>query len=193
MTNRFRLGLCAAMLAWAAAAAQTPQYDLLIRNGHVLDPKNGVDGIMDVAVAGGKIARVAAGIDASSARTVVDATGLHVVPGLIDIHAHVFFGTEKDAYLSNSDTAVPPVESARSKKSPSSTAYRSATPFAAMFARACSTEASLMSKLATRSSGRLATTSAMAVASPVPSSTIPSSPQRSCARYCSSNRQTENP
>ncbi len=38
----------------------------------------------------------------------MDAAGLHVVPGLIDIHSHVFFGTEKDAYLSNSDTAVQP-------------------------------------------------------------------------------------
>ena len=39
---------------------------------------------------------------------VIDATGLYVVPGLIDIHAHVFFGTEKDAYLSNADSAVQP-------------------------------------------------------------------------------------
>lgn len=83
-------------------------FDLLIRHGHVLDPKNGIDAVMDVAVAGGKIARVAPGLDPSAARTVVDATGVHVVPGLIDIHAHVFYGTEKDAYLSNSDTAVPP-------------------------------------------------------------------------------------
>jgi dihydroorotase len=88
--------------------AQGPPFDLLIRNGHVIDPRNGIDGVMDVAVAGAKIARVAAGIDPSQARRVVDATGLHVVPGLIDIHAHVFFGTEKDAYLSNADAAVPP-------------------------------------------------------------------------------------
>jgi dihydroorotase len=39
---------------------------------------------------------------------VVDATGLHVVPGLIDIHSHVFYGTERDAYLSNGESAVPP-------------------------------------------------------------------------------------
>ena len=88
--------------------AQNPQFDLLIKNGHVIDARNGVDAVMDVAVAGGKIARVAANIDPSLARRVVDATGLYVVPGLIDIHAHVFFGTEKDAYLSNGDTAVPP-------------------------------------------------------------------------------------
>jgi dihydroorotase len=110
---------CLALLAVSAGTrlvgARTPttqqdarQFDLLIRNGHVVDRKNGVNGVMDVAVAAGKIARVASNIDASLARTVVDATGLHVVPGLIDIHAHVFFGTEKDAYLSNSDTAVQP-------------------------------------------------------------------------------------
>ena len=91
-----------------ARGAQPTQFDLLIRNGHVLDPANGIDAVMDVGVAGTKIARVAANIDPAQARRVVDATGLHVVPGLIDIHSHVFFGTEKDAYLSNSDTAVQP-------------------------------------------------------------------------------------
>ena len=109
-TFRHRLGavLIAVALAVPAVHAQNPEFDLLIRNGHVIDPKNAVDAVMDVAVAGGKIARVAANITPSSARRVADATGLFVVPGLIDIHAHVFFGTEKDAYLSNSDTAVQP-------------------------------------------------------------------------------------
>jgi dihydroorotase len=87
---------------------QAPQFDLLIKNGHVIDPGNGIDSVMDVAVTGAKIARVASNIDPASARRVADATGLHVVPGLIDIHAHIFFGTEKDAYLSNADTAVQP-------------------------------------------------------------------------------------
>ena len=88
--------------------AQNPQFDLLIKNGHVIDARNGVDAVTDIAVAGGKIARVAANIDPSLARRVADASGLYVVPGLIDIHAHVFFGTDKDAYLSNGDSAVPP-------------------------------------------------------------------------------------
>ena len=78
---------------------QNQQFDLLIKNGRVIDPANGIDAVTDVAVAGAKIARVAANIDPAQARRVVDATGLHVVPGLIDIHSHVFFGTEKDAYL----------------------------------------------------------------------------------------------
>src|SRR5687767_16039422 len=63
---------------------------------------------MDVAVSGGKIARVAANIPSAPNMRVIDAAGLYVVPGLIDIHAHVFFGTEKDAYLSNADSAVQP-------------------------------------------------------------------------------------
>ncbi|MGH9310125.1 MAG: amidohydrolase/deacetylase family metallohydrolase [Vicinamibacterales bacterium] len=87
---------------------QTPAIDLLIKGGHVIDPANGIDGVMDVAVAGGKIARVAANIDSSTAARTADATGMYVAPGLIDIHSHVFFGTEKDAYLSNADTAVQP-------------------------------------------------------------------------------------
>jgi dihydroorotase len=90
------------------ARPQAPQFDLLIKNGHVIDQGNGIDAVMDIAVTGAKIARVAAHIDPAAARRVADATGLYVVPGLIDIHAHIFFGTEKDAYLSNADTAVQP-------------------------------------------------------------------------------------
>ena len=100
--------LCAIALAAWSLHAQAPEFDLLIRNGHVVDPRNGIDAVMDVAVAEGKVARVGAAIPPALARVVVDATDLHVTPGLIDIHAHVFFGTEKDAYLSNSDTAVQP-------------------------------------------------------------------------------------
>ena len=93
-----------------ALTAQTPQPppDLLIRNGHVIDARNGVNGVMDVAIAGGKIAAVGSGLAAPETTRAVDATGLYVVPGLIDMHAHVFFGTERDAYLSNGDTAVQP-------------------------------------------------------------------------------------
>lgn len=101
------------LLALAIAAAppvktQNPEFDILIKGGHVIDPKNGVDALMDVAVTGGKIARVAANIDRALARRVADATGLMVVPGLIDLHSHVFFGTERDSYLSNGDSAVKP-------------------------------------------------------------------------------------
>lgn len=81
--------------------------DLLIKNGHVIDPKNKIDAIMDVSILNGRISEVAAKISRPAKKT-IDATGLYVVPGLIDIHGHHYFGTEQDAYLSDSYTALPP-------------------------------------------------------------------------------------
>jgi len=72
--------------------AQTPRYDLLLKGGHVIDPANNIDAVLDVAVAGGKIAAVAKDISADSAAKVVDVSGLYVTPGLIDIHYHVGHG-----------------------------------------------------------------------------------------------------
>ena len=88
------------------AAAQ--DFDLLIKNGHVIDPKNEIDGVMDVGIKDGKIAEVGRNIAAGRAANVTDATGLYVTPGLIDLHAHLFHGTTDDAYLANSYTALPP-------------------------------------------------------------------------------------
>ncbi|MGH9628275.1 MAG: amidohydrolase/deacetylase family metallohydrolase, partial [Bryobacteraceae bacterium] len=60
------------------------------KGGHVIDPKNKINALMDVAIANGRIARVAANIPASEARRVADVAGLEVTPGLIDIHVHVY-------------------------------------------------------------------------------------------------------
>ena len=86
--------------------AQT--YHILIKGGHVIDAKNKLDGVMDIAIQGDSIARVAENIPESEAEQVVNAQGLYVTPGLIDMHSHNFHGTEPDAYLSNSFTALPP-------------------------------------------------------------------------------------
>jgi dihydroorotase len=86
--------------------AQT--YSIVIKGGHVIDPKNNINGIMDVAIQEGKIAQVAKNIDTKGATQVVNAKGMYVTPGLVDIHGHVFFGTEPDHYLSNGLVAVPP-------------------------------------------------------------------------------------
>ncbi len=77
----------------SACALFAQPYDLLLKGGHVIDPKNNVDRVADVAIAGGKIVRVAPGIGASEAKKVADVSGLYVVPGLIDIHAHMYAGT----------------------------------------------------------------------------------------------------
>ena len=63
--------------------------NLLIRNGHVLDPASGVDAVRDVLIEDGKIARVAESIKGSQSIESIDAKGLMVVPGLIDLHTHL--------------------------------------------------------------------------------------------------------
>src|SRR2546426_1464766 len=82
-----------------AGRAQTPRYELLLRGGHVIDPRNNVSATRDVAIAAGKTAAVAPQINPADAAKTIDVAGLHVVPGLVDIHTHVFAGTgEKGSY-----------------------------------------------------------------------------------------------
>jgi dihydroorotase len=97
--TRSSLAVSIALLAAGALQAAEPNYDLLLRGGHVIDPKNSVSAVRDVAIQDGKIAAVAAKIDPAQAFKTVDVTGLYVTPGLIDIHAHMYTGTgEKGSY-----------------------------------------------------------------------------------------------
>lgn len=64
-------------------------YDVLIRHGHVIDPRNSIDGISDVAVKDGLIAAVGKDLPGTAAKE-IDATGLYVTPGLLDIHLHAY-------------------------------------------------------------------------------------------------------
>jgi dihydroorotase len=81
-----------------AAAVFAQDYDFLIKNGHVIDGRNHISATRDVAIKDGKIAAVAANIPASRALKTVDASGLYVTPGLVDIHVHVFPGPEHASY-----------------------------------------------------------------------------------------------
>jgi dihydroorotase len=87
---------------------QAQVYNLVIKGGQVIDPKNGINEIMDVAVLEGKIARIAKNIDTTNAKQVINAKGLIVSPGLIDIHGHVFAGTQLDRGLSDGNNALMP-------------------------------------------------------------------------------------
>lgn len=87
--------------------AATAQYDILIKGGHVIDPANSVNAPRDVAIRGDKIAKVAASIPAASAKRVIDATGLYVTPGLIDIHVHVYAGTGAKGVLTGDSSVYP--------------------------------------------------------------------------------------
>jgi len=91
-----------------ASVAVAQQYSIVIKEGHVIDPKNNIDAVMDVAIEDGKIALVAKNIDSKQGRQVVNAKGMYVVPGLIDLHGHVFYGTEPDHAYSNGTSAIPP-------------------------------------------------------------------------------------
>ena len=64
-------------------------YDLLLKGGHVIDPKNDLDGPADVAVKDGKIAAVGPDLGGTATKT-VDVAGKVVTPGLIDIHLHAY-------------------------------------------------------------------------------------------------------
>jgi len=104
--------LCLLILVAATASAQP--FDLLLKGGHVIDPKNNLSRIMDVAVAGGRIARLAPDIPASEAKTVANVTGLYVTPGLIDIHVHVYANTGMRGVLTGDQSVFPDSFSFRS-------------------------------------------------------------------------------
>jgi len=78
--------VCAAFASFASA-----QYDLLLKGGHVIDPRNSINAPRDVAIKDGRIAAVSENIPAARARQTLDVSGLYVTPGLIDLHVHVFY------------------------------------------------------------------------------------------------------
>lgn len=85
------------------------QYAIIIKGGHVIDPKNNINELMDVAInKDGKIAAISKNIDLKSGVRVLNAKGLYVTPGIIDMHTHNFAGTEPDKYLRNSYYANQP-------------------------------------------------------------------------------------
>lgn len=84
------------------SAAAQPRYDLILKGGHLVDARNSISGIRDIAILQGKIAAVAENIPASEARRSIDISSLYVVPGLIDIHTHVFAGSMGREYTGES-------------------------------------------------------------------------------------------
>lgn len=87
----------------APALSNPLPYDLLLQNGHVIDPKNNIDKVMDVAIKNGKIAAVGERLNPKDAVKTIDATGYYVTPGLIDIHTHDYASTgEAHSYAGDS-------------------------------------------------------------------------------------------
>ena len=86
--------------------AQT--FSIIIKSGHVINPKNNIDELTDIALKDGKIALVARNIDAKQGIQVVNAKGLYVTPGLIDMHVHVYYGSNVDQEYMNGPNSVVP-------------------------------------------------------------------------------------
>ena len=66
------------------------EFDLLLKGGHLIDPKNNVDAPRDLAIKNAKVAAVEADIAATRAKSIIDVTGLLLTPGLVDIHMHAY-------------------------------------------------------------------------------------------------------
>lgn len=101
-------------MVFSSKAQNSPPYSIIIKGGHVIDPKNNIDEVMDIAIEGtpggtdGKIAVVAKDIDPSQGVQVVHAEGLYVTPGLVDIHVHFFWGTDLDGTYRNGPNGLQP-------------------------------------------------------------------------------------
>ncbi len=95
-------------LLFSLFGLQAQKLDVLLKGGHLIDPKNNIDMPMDVGIANGKIMEVAENIPKESADKIIDVSGLYVTPGLIDMHVHVFFGNDPGAYIANGATSVMP-------------------------------------------------------------------------------------
>ncbi len=106
--KKTKLIICIVGLFLFQLKSYTQVYDILIKNGHVIDAKNNINKIIDIAIVDNKIALIEKNISNELANRIIDANGLYVSPGLIDIHSHNFHGTEPNNYLSNSFAALPP-------------------------------------------------------------------------------------
>ena len=91
-------GLLLLVLTWTAVASAQTDYDFLIKGGRVIDGKNGISAVRDVAIKDGKIAAVEPNIPAQRALKTVDVTGLYVTPGLVDMHVHAYHGEIPNGY-----------------------------------------------------------------------------------------------
>ena len=89
---RFSIGFVLLIICQFSYAQEI---DILLKGAHLIDPKNKIDSKMDVGIVNGKIARVAKDIPIGSAAKIIDVTGFYITPGIIDMHVHVFQGTDK--------------------------------------------------------------------------------------------------
>jgi dihydroorotase len=95
------------LLFLISVALQAQEVDILIKNGHVFDPKNDIDTIMDITISDGIILEVGSNLKIEKAKNIIDASGLYVSPGLIDLHTHVFVGSKTNKFADGNNSLSP--------------------------------------------------------------------------------------
>ncbi|GGA84317.1 amidohydrolase/deacetylase family metallohydrolase [Puia dinghuensis] len=96
------------LLCCAFFSLRAQEYAIVIKGGTVIDVKNNIQEVMDIGINDGHIVKVEKNIDTRQAVQVVDARGFLVTPGLIDLHVHVFFGTDPARGYCGGSSAIPP-------------------------------------------------------------------------------------
>ncbi len=89
------------ILAVSTVSAQrfgNPRPGLLLKGGHVIDPKNNINSVLDVLIKDGKIARVEKNIPETEAGKIVDVSGYCVSPGFVDIHTHLYYSDDTPSW-----------------------------------------------------------------------------------------------
>jgi len=84
-----------------------PKYDLLLKSGHLIDPRNKISAVRDIAILNGRVAAVDAHLPSEDALKSVDVSGLYITPGLIDIHVHVYTGTGEPGSYAGDNSVYP--------------------------------------------------------------------------------------
>jgi len=95
------------VLVATALPLRAQPFELILKGGHVIDPRNNIDGVRDVAVANGRIAAVAPNLTPTSGTQVIDARGMFVTPGLIDLHVHLFATTGVKGAWAGDNSVLP--------------------------------------------------------------------------------------
>jgi dihydroorotase len=98
------IGLAVATMSHVSAQQK---YDLLLKGGQLIDARNNISAVRDLAIADGKVAAVAANINPAEALKVVDVSGFYVTPGLVDIHVHVYAGTGEPGSYAGDNSLYP--------------------------------------------------------------------------------------
>src|SRR3954451_7625074 len=83
------------------------KYDLVLSGGHVLDPKNHRDGVMEIGIKDGRVTAVQPHIPAADTIKLIQLHGLYLTPGLVDIHVHAYAGTGEKASYAGDNSLYP--------------------------------------------------------------------------------------